>query len=121
MAKPGPKSNDELVALLGRLRKASRAQSAPIWADVADRLQGPAQTWAEVNVSRLARVAPKGATVIVPGKVLGSGALAHPLTVAAFHFSASARTKIQAAGGHPITIGELIKKVPKGSGVKIIA
>jgi large subunit ribosomal protein L18e len=121
MAKAGPKSNDELVALLSSLRKASRAQKAPIWGDVANRLQGPARTWAEVNVSRLARVAPQGATVVVPGKVLGSGALTHPITVAAFQFSSSASAKIRAAGGHPLTIAELMKKSPKGSGVKIVA
>ncbi|HEX9709789.1 MAG TPA: 50S ribosomal protein L18e [Candidatus Thermoplasmatota archaeon] len=121
MARPGPKSNDELVALLGSLRKASRAQGAPIWADVARRLQGPSKTWAEVNVSRLARVAPEGATVLVPGKVLGSGALTHAVTVAAFQFSSSARDKIRAAGGHPISIAELMRKSPKGSGVRIVA
>jgi large subunit ribosomal protein L18e len=121
MAKPGPKSNDELVALLSSLRKASRTQKAPIWHDVAERLQGPAQGWAEVNVSRLARVAPKGATVLVPGKVLGAGALGHPITVAAFQFTASAREKIAKAGGTPLTIGELMEKSPKGSGVKIVA
>ncbi len=121
MAKPGPKSNDELVALLASLRKASRAQKAPIWSDVADRLQGPSKNWAEVNLSRLSRVAPKGATVLVPGKVLGAGAMGHAVTVAAFQFSASARDKISGAGGSPITIEELLRKSPKGSGVKIIA
>lgn len=121
MAKAAPKSNDELVELLGSLRKASRLQKVAIWQDVADRLQGPSKNWAEVNVSRLARVAPKGTTVIVPGKVLGSGALGHPITVAAFHFSSSAREKIAKAGGSPITIGELVKKSPKGSDVKIVA
>lgn len=121
MAKAAPKSNDELVALLGSLRKASRAQNVALWRDVADRLQGPSKNWAQVNVSRLARVAPKGSTVIVPGKVLGSGALGHPVTVAAFHFSSSAREKIAAAGGKPMTIGELVEKSPKGSGVKIVA
>ncbi len=121
MAKAGPKSNDELVALLGSLRKTSRAQEASIWSDVANRLQGPSKNWAQVNVSRLARVAPKGATVLVPGKVLGSGALGHALTVAAFQFSGTAREKISAAGGRPITIADLMKKSPKGSGVKIVA
>ena len=115
------KSNDHLIAQLTALRKASRKQEAPIWGDIAARLQRPSKTWAEVNLSRIARVAPKGATIVVPGKVLGSGALTHSVTVAAFSFSGSARTKIEAAGGKPMTILELLEKVPTGAGVKIVA
>jgi len=115
------KSNDHLIAQLTALRKASRKAEAPIWGDVAERLQRPSKTWAEVNLSRIARVAPKGATIVVPGKVLGSGALTHSVTVAAFSFSGSARTKIEAAGGKPMTILELLEKVPTGAGVKIVA
>jgi len=115
------KSNDQLIAQLTALRKASRKQEAPIWGDVAKRLQRPSRSWAEVNLSRIARVAPKGATIIVPGKVLGSGSLGHAVTVAAFAFSGSARAKIEAAGGKPLTILELLEKVPKGTGVAIVA
>jgi large subunit ribosomal protein L18e len=115
------KSNDQLIAQLTALRKASRKQEAPIWGVIAERLQRPSRSWAEVNLSRIARVAPKGATIVVPGKVLGSGALGHAVTVAAVSFSGSARAKIEAAGGKPLTILELLEKVPKGTGVMIVA
>lgn len=121
MARKYPKSNDVLVALLADLRRAARNQRAPIWRDIAVRLERPSRSWAEVNLSRIARVAPKGATVVVPGKVLGSGALPHSVTVAAFAFSGSAKSKIQAAGGHALSIGELVEKAPKGSNIKIVA
>ncbi len=114
------KSNDELVALLTSLRKASKKEGAPIWGDLAKRLQRPSRSWAEVNLSRIARVAPKGSTVVVAGKVLGAGALSHPVTVAAFSFSGSARAKISAAGGEAMSIGQLMEKVPGGSQVRII-
>src|SRR6266571_2015129 len=117
MARSYAKSNDELIALLARLREASRKEKVPLWRDVARRLEAPSRSWAEVNLSRIARVAPKGSTVLVPGKVLGSGAIPHAVTVAAFAFSGSARTKIKAAGGDALTIGELVARVPKGSQV----
>lgn len=121
MARKTQKSNDELVALVIKLRKTSRKQAAPIWRDLAARLERPARSWAEVNLSRIARVAPKGATIVVAGKVLGSGALPYAVTVAAFAFSGSARDKIKAAGGDPISIPQLMEKAPKGTNVKIVA
>lgn len=121
VARKYPKSNDELVALLANLRRAARKQQAPIWRDLAVRLERPSRSWAEVNLSRIARVAPKGATVVVPGKVLGSGALTHSVTVAAFAFSGSAKSKIKASGGQTLSIGELMEKAPKGSNIKIVA
>ena len=120
MARGYAKSNDELVALLTALRRAGAAQKAPLWRDLARRLSGPLRSRATVNLSRIARVAPAGATIVVPGKVLGSGALPHAVTIAAFSFSGSARTKIEAAGGKALSIGELIKKTPTGSNVRIV-
>ena len=120
MARAYAKSNDELITVLTGLRKAAKKESVPLWQDVAERLERPSRSWAEVNLSRIARVAPKGSTVIVAGKVLGSGALPHAVTVAAFSFSGSARTKIKAAGGEALSIPQLMKKVPAGSNVKIV-
>jgi large subunit ribosomal protein L18e len=121
MARAYPKSNDELVALLGTLRKAARREKVGLWLDIARRLERPSRSHAEVNLSRIARVAPKGSTIVVPGKVLGAGALVHPVTVAAFSFSLSARSKIEAVGGETLSIAQLIDKVPSGSKVKIVS
>ena len=115
------KSNDELVALLTKLRASARTEKAPIWRDIARRLERPSRSWAEVNLSRIGRVAPKGATVVVPGKVLGSGAIPHAVTVAAYSFSGSARAKIKAAGGEALSIPQLMKKAPAGSNIKIVS
>lgn len=120
MARSYPKSNDELVSLLTALRKAGGKSKVPLWGAVATRLSGPLRNHAEVNLSRIARVAPAGAVIVVPGKVLGAGAIGHPVTVAAFQFSGSARAKIEASGGKALSIGELIAKSPTGSNVKIV-
>jgi large subunit ribosomal protein L18e len=115
------KSNDELIAVLASLRKASKKDGAPLWLDLARRLEAPSRSWAEVNLSRIGRVAPKGSTVVVPGKVLGSGSLGHAVTVGAYSFSESAKAKIKAAGGEALSIPQLMKKVPEGSNVKIVS
>jgi large subunit ribosomal protein L18e len=58
--------------------------------------------------------------VVVPGKVLGAGNLDHPVSVAAFSFSAEAKSKISKAKGKCLSISELIEDNPKGSNVKIM-
>jgi large subunit ribosomal protein L18e len=121
MARAYAKSNDELIGVLAGLRKAAKKESAPLWQDIADRLEKPSRSWAEVNLSRISRVAPKGSTIVVPGKVLGSGSLPHAVTVAAYSFSGSARTKIKAAGGEALSIPQLMAKVPGGSNVKVVS
>lgn len=113
------KEDSELVHTLIALRRAARNNHAPIWGAVARGLARPRHRVTPVNVGQLSRLAPDGATVIVLGKVLASGEISRPLTVAAYHFSAAARKKIHAAGGSVLTIPELMKVRPDGSGVRL--
>ena len=102
------------------LQRAGKRQKAPIWTEAYSLLSNPASTRVEVNLGRISRVAGDGETVFVPGKVLGTGLMERKLTVGAFSFSASAKSKIEAAGGSALTIGEFLKKYPKGSGVRLV-
>lgn len=92
----------------------------PLWRKVADELSRPKRQKVEVNLSKLDQYASDDATVIVPGKVLGAGALSKKLTVAAFSFSGSARKLIGAAGGKALTIDGLHKTNPDGRGIVIL-
>ncbi len=65
---------------------------------------------AEVNIGKIAKLTKKGDSVVVPGKVLGAGAIDHAVTIAAMGFSEAARQKIEAAGGKAIGIAELEDK-----------
>lgn len=114
------KSNPLLVSLIQDLKAAAREHEAPLWRDLADRLAKPQANWAEVNVSRLERHAAEGETVVVPGKLLGTGRLSKKLTVAAFQASGSARTKVEASGGRLLGLRELVEANPKGSDVRIL-
>src|SRR5207247_6037771 len=119
MAKP-PKTNPHLQQVVRRLREVSRETNAPIWRDVAERLERTRKNWSEVNLSRLSRYAEKGEQIVVPGIVLATGEITTPVTVAAFRTSIAAQKKIEAAGGRAITLVELATLNPKGSGVRIM-
>ena len=114
------KSNKVLIRLIADLKKKAHENEAPIWKDIANRLSKPNRSWAEVNIIGLAQHTKKNDVVVVPGKLLGTGSLDFPLTVAAFSFSGSAIDKIKRAGGTSFSINELVDKYPSGKGVRII-
>lgn len=71
----------------------------------------------EVNLWKLEKVCSNGDTVIVPGRVLGSGEFTKKITIYALGFSKSAEEKITFAGGKALKLTELKEKV---KGMKII-
>ena len=113
-------SNPVLRRASVTLEKAGKKQKAAIWAEASRMLSNPSKTRVEVNVGRLSRVAEDGEAVFVPGKVLGNGVFQRKVTVGAFAFSASARSKIEATGGKALSVEEFLKKHPDGSGVKLV-
>lgn len=110
------KTNNILLDLVTELKKTSTAKKANIWKAVADELLKPTRKMREVNLDKINRVTKANDVIIVPGKVLGKGNIDHKVTVAALNFSESAKQKLKEV----LTINELMKKNPKGSGVKII-
>ncbi len=107
-----------MLKLIERLRKKGR--DAPIWRDIAKRLEKPRRSYAEVNLSKIERYSKENDTILVPGKVLGSGEIEHRVNVAALGFSKKAREAITKADGICMSIEELMEENPKGSGVKIL-
>ena len=114
------KTDPNVLVLIDALKAESRSSGVGIWRDIALRLEKAKANWAEVNLSKLERYASEGDVIVVPGKVLGSGALNKKVTVAAYGFSESAKIKIEAAGGKNLTIMELVKEMPQGTGVKVM-
>lgn len=110
------KDNQVLLSLIEGLMRSDK----PIWRKVAYELSRPRRAKVEVNLSKLDEFASEDATVLVPGKVLGAGALSKKVTVAAFSFSGKARQLIDAAGGKAVTIESLQKANPDGRGVIIL-
>lgn len=114
------KTNPRLVNLITRLKEEARAQEGHIWRDIALKLESSSSHYAEVNISKINRYAVEGETILVPGKVLGTGTLEQPVKIAALNFSKSAMGKIQQAKGSCMTIEELLSDNPSGSRIRIL-
>jgi large subunit ribosomal protein L18e len=113
------KTNPRLQSLIAELRTVAGESDAGVWRDIADRLAKPRRTHAEVNLGRIERYAREDETVVVPGKVLGSGVLETNVTIAAVDFSATARRKIGQVGD-AVTLEEALDSNPEGSNVRVI-
>lgn len=116
MSKTNPRIND----LVAELKAIAREHDADVWADLAGRLDGPRSSYAEVNLGRIERYAQEDGTVVVPGKVLGSGTLQKRVTVAAVDFSRSAEDKIERVG-EAYRLEELLDRDPEASNLQVIA
>ena len=114
------KSNPVLVDLIGALKNAGRTNQAPLWRDIASRLEAPSRSWAQVNISKLSDNLQDGERAIIPGKLLGDGEVSKPVTVIAYSASASAKAKIAKAGGKVLTLQDAIKAFPKGEKCRIL-
>lgn len=114
------KTNPNLTKLIGTLKKQSNTEEVAIWKDVAKRLERSTRRQAEVNLSTINRNSEADETVLIPGKVLGSGEISHSLKVVSLSFSESAQKKIEKAGGKCLDIDALLEENPKGSNVKIL-
>lgn len=97
-----------------------KKEQAEIWQDVAEKLSKPTRSRVEVNISRINRNSNDGETIVVPGIVLSAGNLTKKINVAAWRFSEDAKEKIHEAGGKTLTIEQLKKENPKGTGIKLM-
>lgn len=102
------------------LERYSKRSGQKLWVDVSKRILTSRKNRASVNVSEISRNAKDGSSVIVAGKVLGSGAIDHRVLVAAYSFSSSARAKIIAAGGECVGLKEMMDANKKMKDVLLI-
>lgn len=112
--------NPELKRTINALRAASRKGGKAIWATLADELDRPKRRRNAVNLSRISRHTGPGDVVAVPGKVLASGSLTHPVTVAAYSFSDGAREKIALSEGRAVSLTILLEESFEPSKIKIL-
>jgi large subunit ribosomal protein L18e len=114
------KTNPRILQLIDALKAKSREQNVGIWRDIALRLDKPTRHYAEVNLSKISRYSKDNETVLIPGKVLGTGNIDHPVTVAALNFSMTAEQLIANAQGKCLSIEQLMETNPTGKGVRIL-
>jgi|TARA_B100001964_G_scaffold111440_2_gene124391 large subunit ribosomal protein L18e len=119
MKRTGP-TNPLLEKLIGELKKRSNEQSINLWKRVASDLEKPTRQRRVVNLSKINRYTKEDETIVVPGKVLGSGALNHKLTISAYQFSDQAKDKLEKAGAEIVSLLDISKEKPNGKKIKII-
>ncbi len=119
MAKKGIHKNEQLRSLVQELKRLSLDKKVRIWKRIAEDLEKPNRNSRAVNIYKLSKYCKDNETVIVPGKVLGTGELSCKVSVAAYTFSGEAYKKISEKG-KALTIQELMKQNPEGKNIKII-
>ena len=107
------------MELLQLLKKTAIDNEAAVWKRVASDLEKSTKNRRLVNIYKIEKYARDDETVVVPGKVLGTGDFSKKITVAAYAFSTDAKKKINEKG-KAVTIQELIKSNPKGKKVRIM-
>ncbi len=106
--------------LIDNLGRSYRRSGASVWKSASSLLSHPRRSRVEVNLSRINRITAAKDTILVPGKVLGAGRLEHPVRIAAFDFTNSARIKILDSGGKCLTVEELLEDNPEGKSIRIV-
>jgi large subunit ribosomal protein L18e len=112
--------SQEMRKLVHFLKKAAKETDSDLWLAIADQLDKSKRSRRAINLNRINRFSKDGETVVVPGKVLGVGALDHPITIGALSFSIEAARKILESGGRYHTLRELFVMKQKDSDIRII-
>ena len=102
------------------LERKGRSEKTAIWKEAARYLASGRVTWPEVNVGTSRHAWATSRPSSSRGRSWGQGDLDKKLNVGAFSFSASARSKIERAGGKVFSVEEFVKKYPQGSGVALV-
>lgn len=116
MAKSIRATDPRRKRLIHDCRKTKRS----FWKNVGAFLLKSRSSRVTINLGKIDKYTEKNDTVLVPGKVLSSGDLTHPITLAAFSYSKKAFKKIEKVGGKFIFIEELMKINPTGSKIKLL-
>ncbi len=115
MDKNADPTNPILIETIQTLEEAE----ASFWNDVAKNLGKVNRRRPEVNISDIERNTEEGDTIVVPGKVLGSGRLSKNVNVAAFNASNSAKNHIN-ENGEFMFIQDLFSDNPEAEDLKVI-
>ena len=113
-------SNPELLETIRFLKHKAKENKSRLWEVAAEQLSRPHKSRAVLDLNHISRASAPKSAVLVPGKVLGSGSLKHPVVIGAFEFSENAKAKIELAGGQCVGIKDFVSKYPKGSKVQIM-
>jgi len=113
-------ANQFVVQMAKELKKASAKNDAPLWSKLAEFALKPSSARRTINLKRIGQLTKDNDVVIFPGKVLGTGAIPHKITLFSFSISNSAASKIKESGGQIVEFSDMIEKFPSGKGVNLL-
>lgn len=113
-------TNQLVIQMVRELKGASKKNNAPIWSRLAELALKPSSARRTINVGQIDKFVKDNDVIVVPGKVLGTGNIAHKITLCSFSMSTSSAKKVLQSGGKILSFSELIKNHPTGKGVVII-
>ena len=101
--------------LVVALEKTAKKNKAAVFKDLASYLQKPRRQATSVDLWKLNKMAAKfkDKTLVVPGKVLGTGELTETFSLAAFAYSESAKAKLEKAKIKPLGLNDILEKPGK--------
>lgn len=90
------------------------------WKPIAQILSGSTRNYAALNLGMIDKHTKLGDTVVIPGKVLASGALTKKVRICSLSISASALEQLKKTKTEYVSIAEEIAQNPKAQGIKIL-
>ena len=93
---------------LNVIRQAQQAERKPLYGRVYELSAVPTRRRVAVNLYTINKHTKEGENVIVPGKVLGDGPIAHRVNIAAMSFSTSALKNLKDANCKIVSIKEML-------------
>lgn len=113
-------ANEHRIRMARYMRKAGAEHGAPIWRRVSEYALKPSAARRTVNVKSIGSLTKDGDVVVFPGKVLGTGAISHSISLFCFAISESAASKILAAGGRILDHAGIVAERPTGREVVLL-
>lgn len=107
--------------MAGKKPEKRQAKISPFWKRVDELISRPKRRIKRgINLSRLSKLTKPNQTVVIATKLLGSGKIGHPLSIAALAISSRAKEEVKKAGGKIIELEELREKNPDGKGLIVL-
>lgn len=108
------KSNPSIVETI------NLANENESWKSLAKFLSSGSRNYASVNLKQIDQKTTAGDTVLIPGKVLGTGDLSKKVRICSLSISQSAKDKLKKSKSEYASILDEIKINKKAEGLKII-
>ncbi len=103
----------EKIESINAIKTLTAAKGSKVFKLLASMLKAPSRKQVSVNLNKISYVSKPNSVVVIAGKVLGSGELAHKVDIVALSFSDSAKKKIKASGGAMHDYAWLVKRGAK--------